>query len=90
MAGAAQASTPGVPDPSWNEIFVPFDNGLGNTMCVDVPGGSTSPGALLQLYHCHGYASDGGPQRWQFINMGPWYFVGEIYQTKLLCTAACA
>ena len=31
-------------------------------MCVGVPGGTTAPGAPLQLYHCHGYASDGAPQ----------------------------
>ena len=66
LAAAAYASGPAVPAATWNEIFVPFDNGHGNTMCVDVPGGTSAPGAQLQLYHCHGYASDGAPQRWHF------------------------
>jgi Ricin-type beta-trefoil lectin domain len=36
-------------------------------MCVDVPGGSTAAGAELRLTRCHGYASDGAPQRWRFL-----------------------
>jgi hypothetical protein len=24
----------------------------------------------MQLYHCHGFASDGAPQRWTFIPVG--------------------
>ena len=66
LASTAHASDPTVPSETWNEIFVPFDNGLGNTLCVDVPGGTTAPGAQLQLYHCHGYASDGAPQRFSW------------------------
>src|SRR5262249_9111182 len=41
-----------------------------NTMCVDVPGGSSQEGLLLQLWHCHGSDSQGAPQRWQFIRWG--------------------
>ena len=67
MAGTAHASDPSRPGKTWSEIFLPFGNGKGNTMCVDVPGGTTAPGAQLQLYHCHGYASDGAPQRWHYL-----------------------
>ena len=55
------------PGEAWNEIFLPFGNGKGDTMCVDVAGGSTAAGARRQLAHCHGYASSGAPQRWHFI-----------------------
>ena len=64
LTGTAHASDPTRPARPWNEIFLPFGNGMGTTMCVDVPGGTSAPGARLQLYHCHGYASDGAPQRW--------------------------
>jgi hypothetical protein len=67
-AGTAQAAV--TPDSTWNEIFAPYLTAQSNTLCVDVPGGSTSPGAALQLFHCHGYASDGAPQRWQFHYIG--------------------
>jgi hypothetical protein len=60
-----------VPDPNWNEVFTPLITGSSNTMCMDDPNGSTSSGTLLQLWHCHGYASNGAPQRWQFTNVGP-------------------
>ncbi len=45
LAATAHASDPTVPSETWNEIFVPFDNGQGNTLCADVPGGTTAPGA---------------------------------------------
>jgi hypothetical protein len=71
MAGAAHAaSDPTIPDPAWNEIFAPFLNGQGNTLCVDVPNGSMSVGTRLQFFHCHGSDSHGGPQRWHFDNTG--------------------
>jgi hypothetical protein len=66
LTGTAHAADPTRPGRPWNEIFLPFGNGKGNPLCVDVPGGTTAPGAQLQLYHCHGYASNGAPQRWQF------------------------
>jgi hypothetical protein len=50
MTGTAHASDPTRPGKPWNEVFLPFGNGKGNTMCVDVPGGTTAPGAQLQLY----------------------------------------
>jgi hypothetical protein len=69
VGGAAQASvTP--PTTGWGEIWVPDVSAQSNTLCVDVPGGSTSRGAQLQLFHCHGYGSDGAPQRWEFQYVG--------------------
>jgi hypothetical protein len=72
MAGSAHAAVadPTVPDPIWNEINFPFLNGNGIPLCLDVPGGSMSVGTRLQLWRCHGYASNGGPQRWHFDNTG--------------------
>ena len=67
MTGIAHASDPSRPGQGWNEIFLPFGHGKGNTMCVDVAGGTTAPGTQLQLDHCHGYASGGAPQRWHFL-----------------------
>jgi Ricin-type beta-trefoil lectin domain len=65
LSSAAQA-TP-TPDPSgWSEIFPPFFNTAAHK-CLDVPNGSNSIGLHLQLFHCHGYASNGAPQRWTFI-----------------------
>ena len=90
LAGSAHAD-PTVPSDTWNEIFAPFDNGHGNTMCVDVPGGSTSAGAPLQFFHCHGYASDGGPQRWHLINGNgnAWPGVGLLYLIKNIGSHGC-
>jgi hypothetical protein len=66
MTWTAHASDPTRPGAAWNEIFLPFDSGTGNTMCVDVPDGSAAAGARLQLNQCHGYASSGASQRWHF------------------------
>ena len=51
----------------WAEIFNPYLHAQGNTLCFDDPNGSTSDGTRAQLYRCHGYASNGAPQRWVFI-----------------------
>jgi hypothetical protein len=68
LTGVAQAAP--TPDPStWSEIFPPFFNTAAHK-CLDVPYGSNSVGLHLELYHCHGYASDGAPQRWNFIPVG--------------------
>ena len=62
MTGTAHVSDPARAGEAWHEIFLPF----GNAMCVDVAGGSTAADARLQLSRCHGYASNGAPQRWSF------------------------
>ncbi|HYV81520.1 MAG TPA: hypothetical protein VE979_25665, partial [Streptosporangiaceae bacterium] len=43
----------------------PEINSNGITLCAD-NFGSTAQGRNLQLWRCHGYASDGTPQRWNF------------------------
>jgi hypothetical protein len=70
LTGTAHAADPTRPVRPWNEIFLPFGNGTDSSMCVDVPGGTGAPGAQLQLYHCHGYASDGASQRWSLFCAG--------------------
>jgi len=62
-AGTANATV--IPDPNWNELVSSWAN-AGNTMCVDDPSHSTTFNTRLQLFHCHGYASNGAPQRWFF------------------------
>jgi hypothetical protein len=78
LTGIAHASGTTRPGQAWNEIFLPFDNGKGSSMCVDVPGGSVAAGARLQLSRCHGYAADGASQRWRFLG-GRFY---EMSNTK--------
>jgi hypothetical protein len=86
--GAAQATTP----PSggdWAELYLPFLPLINNSyrVCFDVPGGSTSTGTSLQMFHCHGYASNGAPQRWQFVHLSDDSY--WIYnQSNLLCVTA--
>ena len=67
-AGAAHAD-PIVPA-TWAEIYNPYLNAAGNTLCVDDPSGSTAQFQKLQLWRCHGYASNGSPQRWVFTHVG--------------------
>ena len=68
MAGtgtAHAAVTPPTGPGTWAEIFAPEINSNGITLCAD-NFGSTAQGHNLQLWRCHGYASDGTPQRWNF------------------------
>ena len=66
LTGPGHAVDPARPVRPWNEILLPFGQDKGNSMCVDVPGGTSTPGTQLQLYHCHGYTADGAAQRWHF------------------------
>lgn len=53
MTAIAHASDPVRPAQAWHEIFLPFDHGQGNTMCVDVAdGGGTAAGARLVQERC--------------------------------------
>jgi hypothetical protein len=73
LAGGLALAAPGtaradvVPAGTWNEIVPAFTD---QTACLDDPNGSATAGTHVQLYHCHGYASDGGPQRWSFSLFG--------------------
>jgi len=66
VTATAHASGPTPPEQPWNEISLPLSAGQGGTMCVGGPGRASAPGAPLRLTRCHGYASDGAPQRWHF------------------------
>jgi hypothetical protein len=68
LAGTGTARATDFPTPGqWAEIFNPYLHAKGNTLCFDDPNGSTSFGTQVQLYRCHGYASNGAPQRWVFV-----------------------
>ena len=51
------------PAGTWAEIFNPYIHSQGITLCVDDPNNSTADRQPLQLWRCHGYASNGAPQR---------------------------
>ncbi|MHA6759561.1 RICIN domain-containing protein [Streptacidiphilus sp. PAMC 29251] len=81
MPGAAQAAVTPPGGEGWSELTLPL---LSNSVCLDVTDGSTSPGVPLQMYHCHGYAGNGAPQRWVFVPVGDGSY--KIYnQSDLLC-----
>jgi hypothetical protein len=67
LAGTGIARADVIPPSGWSEIYSPYLHGQGLTLCFDDPHGSTSSGTPVQLYHCHGYDSQGAPQRWVFI-----------------------
>src|SRR5581483_3097295 len=68
LAGTGTARADIIPPVAqWAEIYSPYLNGQGFSVCFDDPSGSTASGTVLQLFHCHGYASNGAPQRWVFI-----------------------
>jgi len=76
MAGtgtARAAVTP--PANTWAEIFAPEINANGNIMCADNRSSQAQLNNLI-LWHCHGYASDGTPQRWWFRYNGPEFGTG--------------
>ena len=86
-ATAADAANVPPTPPSWAEIFLPYFN-AGQFKCLDDTNGSTSEGNPQQVYHCHGYASNGAPQRWEFFNQGdstnPYYEIQNVASQKCL------
>jgi hypothetical protein len=85
LAGPGTARAEVVPASTWNEIFAPEINANGITLCAD-NGGS---GGTLQLWRCHGYASNGTPQRWKVASPGPTHFGNIIYQIQNVGTGLC-
>lgn len=83
-AGTGTARADVVPPAgTWAEIFNPNLHGNGITLCADDPNGSTAQFQALQLWSCHGYASNGIPQRWTFLyvgtdSVGPAYRIANI------------
>jgi hypothetical protein len=67
LAGTGIARADVLPPSGWSEIYSPNLHAQGLTLCFDDPAGSTASGTQVQLYHCHGYAANGAPQRWVFI-----------------------
>jgi hypothetical protein len=68
LAGGLTMAIPGtaradgiVPNQPWTEVVPAFTDHLAG---LDDPGGSATSGTPIQLFHCHGYGSDGEPQRW--------------------------
>ena len=76
MTGTGTARADVVPPAStWAEIFAPEINASGITLCAD-NFGSSAQFQNLQLWRCHGYASNGTPQRWQFTFVGKFLGIG--------------
>lgn len=63
MTGAARAEVV-PPSGTWAEIYTPYTNA--HPVCLDDPNGTSAVGTPLQVFRCHGYGSDGAPQRWDF------------------------
>ena len=82
MTGAAQASIAPEPD-VWYEIFPPYISPASHK-CLDVPSASRSNNARIQIFHCHGYASNGANQRWEFVNLG-----GGVYWVVNVNSSMC-
>jgi hypothetical protein len=80
ITGSAGADViPPTPQEGWAEIFTPY---LNAKACLDVPGGTMTVSTPVQLFHCHGYASNGTPQRFVFsqwaADVSPgvsWYYL---------------
>jgi hypothetical protein len=86
LPGVALAATTPPGGSDWAELFNPLAGQAadGFPVCLDVPGASTSTGVQLQMYHCHGYDSNGGPQRWTFVHISDGSY--EIFnQASKLC-----
>jgi|tagenome__1003787_1003787.scaffolds.fasta_scaffold20949309_2 hypothetical protein len=68
MGGTGTARADVVPPSgTWSEIFSPYLQAQGNTLCFDDPSGSTARDQPMQLWRCHGYASNGAMERWAII-----------------------
>jgi hypothetical protein len=89
---ATPAVTPAVssdlPDPyTTYEVFPPYIDPTA-LKCLDVPGASTQPNVALQLFSCHGYASNGANQRWYFYPAGTYNGL-PAYQIQNLNSHLC-
>jgi hypothetical protein len=90
MAGTGTARADVVPPANtWAEIFAPEINANGITLCAD-NFGSNAQFQNLQLWRCHGYASNGTPQRWQFTFVGKFLGIGvPEYQISNVGSGLC-
>src|SRR6476660_2230853 len=72
MAGTGTAHADVIPPTGlglWAEIFAPEINSSCITLCADNRSSLAQYNNLI-LWRCHGYASNGAPQRWQFEFQG--------------------
>ena len=89
MAGTGTARADVIPPANtWAEIFAPEINSSGITLCAD-NFGSTAQFQNLQLWRCHGYASNGTPQRWEFEFVGNTRDRGPVYQIANVGSGLC-
>jgi Ricin-type beta-trefoil lectin domain len=87
VAAQAEITTPSGGE--WAELFNPLLPLVDQQyhVCLDVPGGTTENRHPLQMFHCHGYASSGAVQRWQFsLQWDGSYLITN--QSNLLCITA--
>jgi hypothetical protein len=93
LAGTGTARADVIPPSgSWAEIFSPYLHAQNITLCADDPDGSTSV-TKIRLWRCHGYASNGGPQRWVFTPVGQYNkntgTIFTVYQIRNQTSGLC-
>ena len=81
---ASAASANAIVQTGVNYEIVAYQGSPTGSKCVDVPGGSTTPGQRLQVFHCHGFDRSGAPQLFFFVDMG-----GGYYQVQNLNSHLC-
>ena len=91
MATTARPAIAAVSPPQPNpflayEVFPPYIDPSA-LKCLDVPSAATQPVAL-QLFSCHGYASNGANQRWYFNSAGTYNGL-PAYQIQNLNSHLC-
>jgi Ricin-type beta-trefoil lectin domain len=66
----AQAAITNQPQPGVFSEVIPVYFHNSPQRCLDNIDGNNNAGNPQQVFHCHGYDSNGAPQRWQFVNLG--------------------
>jgi hypothetical protein len=72
----------------WYELYPPYFN-PGAPKCLDVPSGKSDTGLVLQVFHCHGYDSNGAPQRWAFRRDGKDLAGNDKFEIMNLASREC-
>jgi hypothetical protein len=90
-SGVARASVTPPASGGWAEIFNPYLRAQGFPLCADEPNGSSAQFLKIDLFHCHGYASNGAPQRWAFVPDGTSGIFGNfpVYHIENLHSGLC-
>ncbi len=82
MSPMAQASVNPIPG-VYSELFMPYSWNGSYSECLDVPGETTAI-VGLQIYHCHGYASNGAGQRWELLWFDSGYEIINSHSGKCI------